>query len=204
MPKCWSVCAPFSHCGRYSRLPSGRQARATYADGLLRVADEAGQGAYFLNQTGTATGRLSSVEPNLQNIPIRTPLGREMRRFFIPENDDYVLLDADYSQIELRLLADISGDETMISAFASGADIHTSTACTVFGVEPEDVTLELRKRAKAVNFGIVYGIGDFSLAQDLASRGPRRSAILRIIWLPIRRLTNISKILSRLPMSRGM
>lgn len=91
-----------------------------------------------------------------------------MRRFFIPENDDYVLLDADYSQIELRLLADISGDETMISAFASGADIHTSTACTVFGVEPEDVTLELRKRAKAVNFGIVYGISAFGLSEDLS------------------------------------
>ena len=141
--------------------------RATYADGLLRVADEAGRIHTSFNQTGTATGRLSSAEPNLQNIPIRTPLGRELRRFFVPENSDYVLLDADYSQIELRLLADISGDEAMIRAFAAGEDIHTATACTVFGVEPEDVTLELRKRAKAVNFGIVYGIGDFSLSQDL-------------------------------------
>ncbi len=141
--------------------------RATYADGLLRVADEAGRIHTSFNQTGTATGRLSSAEPNLQNIPIRTALGRELRRFFVPENSDYILLDADYSQIELRLLADISEDEAMIRAFAAGEDIHTATACTVFGVEPENVTLELRKRAKAVNFGIVYGIGDFSLSQDL-------------------------------------
>ena len=141
--------------------------RATYVDGLLRVADEKSRVHTSFNQTGTATGRLSSLEPNLQNIPIRTALGRELRRFFVPENEDYVLLDADYSQIELRLLADISGDETMIGAFAGGEDIHTATACTVFGVEPEAVTLELRKRAKAVNFGIVYGIGDFSLAEDL-------------------------------------
>ncbi len=141
--------------------------RATYVDGLLRVADEKSRVHTSFNQTGTATGRLSSLEPNLQNIPIRTALGRELRRFFVPENSDYVLLDADYSQIELRLLADISGDETMIGAFASGEDVHTATACTVFGVEPEAVTLELRKRAKAVNFGIVYGIGDFSLAEDL-------------------------------------
>ncbi|MBQ2767391.1 MAG: DNA polymerase I [Clostridia bacterium] len=141
--------------------------RATYADGLLRMADADGRIHTSFNQTGTATGRLSSAEPNLQNIPIRTALGREMRRFFVAENEDYLLLDADYSQIELRLLADISGDETMIAAFADGEDIHTSTACTVFGVTPEGVTTELRKRAKAVNFGIVYGIGDFSLAQDL-------------------------------------
>ena len=141
--------------------------RATYAEGLLRVADEKSRVHTSFNQTGTATGRLSSLEPNLQNIPIRTALGRELRRFFVPENEDYVLLDADYSQIELRLLADISGDETMIGAFAAGEDIHTATACTVFGVEPEAVTVELRKRAKAVNFGIVYGIGDFSLAEDL-------------------------------------
>ncbi|MBR7184536.1 MAG: DNA polymerase I [Clostridia bacterium] len=141
--------------------------RSTYADGLLRDADAEGRVHTSFKQTGTATGRLSSTEPNLQNIPIRTSLGREMRRFFIPENENYLLLDADYSQIELRLLADISGDTAMIEAFANGEDIHTSTACKVFGVKPDDVTLELRKRAKAVNFGIVYGIGDYSLAQDL-------------------------------------
>ncbi len=141
--------------------------KSTYADGLLKLVDESGRVHTSFNQTGTATGRLSSSEPNLQNIPVKTELGREFRKFFIPENDDYCLIDADYSQIELRLLAHISDDEDMIGAFASGADIHTSTACKVFGVEPEDVTVELRKRAKAVNFGIVYGIGEFSLSEDL-------------------------------------
>lgn len=141
--------------------------KSTYADGLLKVADENGRIHSLFHQTVTATGRLSSAEPNLQNIPIKTELGRELRRYFIPENDNYVLIDADYSQIELRLLACISGDETMISAFNSGADIHTATASRVFGVPEEAVTPELRKRAKAVNFGIVYGIGAYSLSQDL-------------------------------------
>lgn len=140
--------------------------RSTYAEGLLRVADENGRVHTSFNQTVAATGRLSSTEPNLQNIPIRTELGRELRRFFVPE-DGYILIGADYSQIELRLLADISGDENMIDAFLRGDDIHTKTASQVFGVPPEKVTAELRKRAKAVNFGIVYGIGDFSLSQDL-------------------------------------
>ncbi|MBQ4327335.1 MAG: DNA polymerase I [Clostridia bacterium] len=141
--------------------------KSTYVEGLTKVADENGRVHSSFNQTGTATGRLSSSEPNLQNIPIRTELGREMRRFFVPRAKDYVLIDADYSQIELRLLAAISGDRAMISAFKSGYDIHTATAATVFGVAEKDVDLELRKRAKAVNFGIVYGIGDFSLSQDL-------------------------------------
>ncbi len=141
--------------------------KSTYADGLTAVADEKGRVHTTFNQTVTATGRLSSTEPNLQNIPIRTPLGREFRRYFVAENSDYVLIDADYSQIELRLLACVSGDETMIDAFLSGVDIHTSTASQVFGVPKEEVTSELRKRAKAVNFGIVYGIGDFSLANDI-------------------------------------
>ena len=141
--------------------------KSTYADGLLKVADEGGKVHTTFKQTGTATGRLSSTEPNLQNIPIRTELGRELRRFFLPESEDYVIIDADYSQIELRLLAHISGDENMVAAFQSGQDIHTSTAATVFGVEPADVTSEMRKKAKAVNFGILYGIGAFSLADDL-------------------------------------
>ena len=139
---------------------------STYAVGLLNVADGDGRVHTTFNQTVTATGRLSSAEPNLQNIPIRTELGRELRRFFIVR-DGYTLIDADYSQIELRLLAAISGDETMIGAFRDGIDIHTLTASQVFRVFPEAVTSELRKRAKAVNFGIVYGIGDFSLAQDI-------------------------------------
>ena len=141
--------------------------RSTYGDGLLKVADENGRIHSRLNQTVTATGRLSSSEPNLQNIPVRTPLGRQMRKYFVPKNRDYVLVDADYSQIELRLLAAVAGDETMIRAFSQGEDIHTVTAAQVFGVPPEGVTPELRKRAKAVNFGIVYGISGFSLGEDL-------------------------------------
>lgn len=141
--------------------------KGTYVDGLLKVAGEDGRIHTEFRQTGTATGRLSSAEPNLQNIPIRTEMGRELRRFFIPKNEEYMLIDADYSQIELRLLAHISDDAAMREAFLSGADIHTSTAATVFGVEPEKVTLEMRKRSKAINFGILYGMGDFSLAQDL-------------------------------------
>ena len=141
--------------------------KSTYVEGLLAVADSGGRIHTTFKQTGTATGRLSSAEPNLQNIPIKTELGRELRRYFIPKNEDYVLLDADYSQIELRLLAVISDDEAMKQAFIDGADIHTATACRVFGVSPEQVTVELRKRAKAVNFGIVYGMGEFSLAEDL-------------------------------------
>ena len=139
----------------------------TYVDGMISVCDEHGVIHTSFNQTVTATGRLSSKEPNLQNIPIRTELGRELRKFFIPKNDGCVLVDADYSQIELRLLAAISGDETMLTAFAEGVDIHTSTASQVFRVPLESVTPEMRKRAKAVNFGIVYGIGAFSLSQDI-------------------------------------
>ena len=116
--------------------------------------------------TVTATGRLSSTEPNLQNIPTRTDLGSEIRRMFIPA-EGCVLVDADYSQIELRLLAHISGDEAMRAAFTTGADIHTATAAQVFHVAPGDVTHEMRRRAKAVNFGIVYGISAFSLSQDI-------------------------------------
>ena len=141
--------------------------KSTYADGLLKVADESGRVHTSFKQTGTATGRLSSTEPNLQNIPVRTEMGRELRRFFLPENDSYVIIDADYSQIELRLLAHAANDANMIAAFRDGVDIHTSTAATVFGVEPAEVTGEMRKKAKAVNFGIMYGIGAFSLADDI-------------------------------------
>ena len=140
--------------------------KSTYTDGLLKVADENGRVHTTFKQTGTATGRLSSTEPNLQNIPIRTELGRELRRYFLPAEGN-VLIDADYSQIELRLLAHISGDENMIRAFNSGVDIHATTAAAVFGVAKEDVTTEMRKKAKAVNFGILYGIGAFSLADDI-------------------------------------
>ena len=141
--------------------------KGTYVDGFVKLLTDDNKIHTTFKQTGTATGRLSSAEPNLQNIPIRTPLGRELRHYFIPKNENYVLVDADYSQIELRLLAAISGDENMIGAFLSGVDIHTSTAANVFHVPENMVTSELRKRAKAVNFGIVYGIGEFSLSDDL-------------------------------------
>ena len=141
--------------------------KGTYVDGLLKVADGEGRIHTTFKQTGTATGRLSSAEPNLQNIPIRTELGRELRKFFVPSTPSRVLIDADYSQIELRLLADIAGDSAMRDAFISGLDIHTSTAMRVFGVSSDNVTIELRKKAKAINFGIMYGMGEFSLSQDL-------------------------------------
>lgn len=141
--------------------------KSTYVDGLLRGADGESRVHTTFKQTGTATGRLSSTEPNLQNIPIRTEAGRQFRKYFVPTNEDTVLIDADYSQIELRVLAHISGDQHMIDAFMSDEDIHTSTACRVFGVTPDEVSIEMRKRAKAVNFGILYGMGEFSLSEDL-------------------------------------
>ncbi len=141
--------------------------RSTYTEGLCKVADENGIIHTAFKQTGTMTGRLSSAEPNLQNIPVRSPEGRELRKFFIARTPDRVLIDADYSQIELRVLAHLSGDENMINAFNSGDDIHTLTASSVFGVSPDFVTPEMRKRAKAVNFGIIYGMSDFSLGEDL-------------------------------------
>ncbi len=141
--------------------------KSTYVDGLLKVADPDGFVHTTFKQTGTATGRLSSADPNLQNIPIRTEIGRQLRKFFIPNAEGRVLIDADYSQIELRLLADIAGDSAMREAFVSGLDIHTDTASRIFGVEKSAVTIELRKRAKAVNFGIMYGMGEYSLSEDL-------------------------------------
>ena len=140
--------------------------KSTYADGLLKVIDEDDRIRTTFQNLVTATGRLSSTEPNLQNIPVRTDLGAEIRKMFIPK-PGYVLVDADYSQIELRVLAHIAGDETMQEAFRSGMDIHTVTASQVFGVAPEAVTSLQRRNAKAVNFGIVYGISEFSLAEDI-------------------------------------
>jgi DNA polymerase-1 len=142
--------------------------KSTYAEGLLKVINpDTGRIHSSFNQMVTATGRISSTEPNLQNIPIRLELGREIRKAFIPKNDDYVLTSADYSQIELRVMAHVSGDENMIAAFRNNEDIHTSTASAVFNVPEDEVTPLLRSRAKAVNFGIIYGIGEFSLAKDL-------------------------------------
>ena len=140
--------------------------KSTYADGLLKVIAEDGRIHSSFQMTVTATGRLSSTEPNLQNIPIRKKLGAEIRKMFVA-GPGMVLVDADYSQIELRLLAHISGDKAMQEAFLSGEDFHTVTASRVFGIPVEEVTPLLRSRAKAVNFGIVYGISAFSLAQDI-------------------------------------
>lgn len=142
--------------------------KSSYADGLLAVMDAETEKIYStFNQTITATGRISSTEPNLQNIPVRLELGRELRKIFIPESAEFCFLDADYSQIELRVLAHISGDESLIAAFKSNQDIHRMTASQVFHVPFDEVTPLQRSNAKAVNFGIIYGKGAFSLGQDL-------------------------------------
>ncbi len=140
--------------------------RGTYGENLASTADKNGRIHTKLNQTGTATGRLASSDPNLQNIPVRGQLGRELRKYFIAD-EGKVLIDADYSQIELRILASIAGDRNMIDAFIGGKDFHRSVASQVFRVPVDMVTEDLRRKAKAVNFGIVYGIGEFSLAKDL-------------------------------------
>ena len=140
--------------------------KSTYADGLIKEIREDGRIHTTFQNLVTATGRLSSTEPNLQNIPVRTDLGAEIRKMFVPR-EGCVLVDADYSQIELRVLAHIANDTVMQEAFCSGADIHTTTAAQVFGVGAEEVTPLQRRHAKAVNFGIVYGISEFSLAEDI-------------------------------------
>ncbi len=140
--------------------------KSTYTDGLQGCIAQDGRIHSTFNQTEARTGRISSLEPNLQNIPVRTEQGKRLREFFIAD-ENRVLVDADYSQIELRVLASVSGDENMINAFKSGADIHTATAAQVFGLPIDMVTPVLRSRAKAVNFGIVYGIGAFSLSKDI-------------------------------------
>lgn len=140
--------------------------KSTYIDGLLKKIGDDGRIHTVFTQTVTQTGRISSTEPNLQNIPVRTELGRQLRKAF-KAKDGYILIDADYSQIELRVLAHIANDENMKRAFIENRDIHTATAAQVFGLPEAMVTPELRRRAKAVNFGIVYGIGEYSLSQDI-------------------------------------
>lgn len=140
--------------------------RSTYVEGLLKAVGADGRIHSVFKQTETRTGRISSTEPNLQNIPVRTELGRNMRKFFVSE-EGRVLIDADYSQIELRILAHLSGDKNMQDIFNGGGDIHTSTAAQVFGMPEDMVTPEMRRAAKAVNFGIVYGISAFSLSKDI-------------------------------------
>lgn len=155
--------------------------KSTYADGLTKVIGSDGRIRTTFQNMVTATGRLSSTEPNLQNIPVRNDLGAEIRKMFVARPGN-VLVDADYSQIELRVLAHIAGDATMQSAFADGMDIHTVTASQVFNTEPENVTALQRRHAKAVNFGIVYGISEFSLAEDIGvSRYEARAYIDRYL-----------------------
>ncbi|WP_236608776.1 DNA polymerase I [Thermacetogenium phaeum] len=142
--------------------------KSTYVDGLQGLVDrETGKVHTTFNQTITATGRLSSTEPNLQNIPIKMGPGRKIRRAFVPSEPGWLILAADYSQIELRVLAHMSRDERLIADFLNGEDIHTRTAATVFGVAPEEVTPDLRRRAKGINYGIVYGITEYGLARDI-------------------------------------
>ena len=156
----YPICEKILEYRKYKKLES------TYIDALIRMRDINGRVHTSFDQTATATGRISSLEPNLQNIPVRTELGRGIRACFVAR-PGWVLVDADYSQIELRVLAHISGDETMISAFNTGEDIHRMTAAEVHGISPEEVTGEMRSAAKAVNFGIVYGISDYTLARNI-------------------------------------
>lgn len=149
--------------------------KSTYVDGLMTIIDSKTKRVHSsFNQTIASTGRISSSEPNLQNIPIKLEMGRRIRKVFVPEDTEYILVDGDYSQIELRILAHISKDENLIEAFNKDQDIHTRTAAEVFGVEMKDVTSLMRSRAKAVNFGIVYGISDYGLSRDLDI--PRKEA----------------------------
>ena len=158
---------PYHPCvGKILEYRALTKLKSTYCDGLLKVIGDDGRIHSSFNQTETRTGRISSAEPNLQNIPVRTEQGREMRRFFIAR-EGCVLVDADYSQIELRVLASISGDKNMIEAFKNNSDIHSITASQVFNMPLEMVNSQMRSRAKAVNFGIVYGIGAFSLSKDI-------------------------------------
>ena len=139
---------------------------STYVEGLIKVVSDDGRVRSLFKQTETRTGRISSAEPNVQNIPVRTELGRNMRKFFTADAE-YILLDADYSQIELRILSHMSGDKNMQNGFLNGMDIHTATASQVFDVPADKITSEMRRAAKAVNFGIIYGIGAFSLSKDI-------------------------------------
>ena len=167
--------------------------KSTYCDGLLKVVGEDGRIHSKFNQTETRTGRISSTEPNLQNIPVRTDVGRELRRFF-QSRKGWTLVDADYSQIELRVLAHVANDQTMIEAFRNNEDIHRITAAQVFGMPPQLITPLLRSRAKAVNFGIVYGIGAFSLSKDI---GVTRSEADRYIKGYLAHYTGVREYMER-------
>ena len=165
--------------------------KSTYADSLPNlIHPKTGRIHTNFNQTVASTGRLSSIDPNLQNIPIRTELGKEIRKAFVPRDKDYILLSADYSQIELRILASITGDEGLTKAFKSGEDIHRSTAALVFMVKPEDVTPDMRRKAKEVNFGILYGIGPFGLKTRLGVTQAHAKEIIETYFNTFKRVKN--------------
>jgi DNA polymerase-1 len=153
--------------------------KSTYADALpAAIFPKTGRVHTTYNQAVTATGRLQSQDPNLQNIPVRTELGQEIRKAFVPRGGDYLLLSADYSQIELRIIAALSRDPGMMKAFAQGQDIHSATAARIYGVTLDDTTPEMRRQAKMVNFGIIYGISSFGLAQRLGIPRHEAAAII--------------------------
>ncbi len=157
--------------------------KSTYVDALPQlISPRTGRIHTSFNQAVTATGRLSSTNPNLQNIPIRTPRGREIRKAFIPKNDDFVILSADYSQIELRIMAAFAKDESMIEAFNQGRDIHATTAAKVFNVSLDEVTSEMRRKAKTVNFGIIYGVSAFGLAEQIGVSRTEAKELIDSYW----------------------
>ena len=157
--------------------------KSTYVDALpLLISTKTGRVHTSFNQAVTATGRLSSTNPNLQNIPIRTPRGREIRKAFIPKNDDFLILSADYSQIELRIMAAFAKDESMIEAFNQGRDIHATTAAKVFNVSLDEVTSEMRRKAKTVNFGIIYGVSAFGLAAQIGVSRTEAKELIDNYW----------------------
>lgn len=165
--------------------------KSTYSDALPNMINKkTGRIHTSFNQTVASTGRLSSIDPNLQNIPIRTEMGKEIRKAFVPRDNNYVILSADYSQIELRIMASICGDEGLIKAFKNGEDIHRSTAALVFQVDPKDVTPDMRRKAKEVNFGILYGIGPFGLKTRLGITQAHAKEIIETYFRTFKRVKN--------------
>ncbi len=178
--------------------------KSTYTDSLPKLVNpKTGRIHTTFNQTVASTGRLSSNDPNLQNIPIRTDLGKEIRKAFIPADKNHVILSADYSQIELRIMASICGDENLVGAFARGEDIHRSTAALVFGIEPEEVTPDMRRKAKEVNFGILYGIGPFGLKTRLGIPQSHAKEIIETYFNTFKKVKNYMEDSVALAKERG-
>ena len=163
--------------------------KSTYADALPKLINpKTGRIHTSFNQTIASTGRLSSIDPNLQNIPIRTDMGKEIRRAFVPRDKQHIILSADYSQIELRIMASICGDEGLTKAFKKGEDIHRNTAALVFMVDSKDVTEDMRRKAKEVNFGILYGIGPFGLKTRLGVTQSHAKEIIETYFKSFKRV----------------